>query len=157
MASFKHAYGGFCAFVVRFHRGLRFHSDFSSTDAGTALERRLGAVCAVSHGGHLSVRRPGGAVARVLGRSMGYFLRPHGEKIRSGGRLLVGGVSFGAVLPSLVALLVVLPLKGHPVGGGWQPHVLITAFLVNGAWGIGTALILRTLLTKIAWARQATA
>ena len=57
---------------------------------------------------------------------------------------------FGAVLPSLVALLVVLPLKGQPVGGGWQPHVWFTAFLVNGAWGIGTGVILRALLTKIA-------
>jgi hypothetical protein len=35
--------------------------------------------------------------------------------------------------------------------------VLLTAFLVNGAWGIGTGLILRALLTKIAWTRQATA
>ncbi len=48
---------------------------------------------------------------------------------------------FGAILPSLVALCVVLPLKGRPVGGGWGAKLLVTAFLVNGAWGIGTALI----------------
>jgi len=35
-----------------------------------------------------------------------------------------------------------LPLKGRPVGGGWHPALLITAFLINGAWGVGTALIL---------------
>jgi hypothetical protein len=52
---------------------------------------------------------------------------------------------FGAILPSLVALLVVLPLKGQPMGGGWQPAVLLTAFLINGAWGIGTGLILSML------------
>lgn len=52
---------------------------------------------------------------------------------------------FGAILPSLVALLVVLPLKGGPAGGGWHPPLLVTAFLVNGAWGIGTGLILKTL------------
>ncbi len=52
---------------------------------------------------------------------------------------------FGAVLPSLVALLVVLPLKGHPMGGGWHPPLLLTAFLVNGAWGVGTGLIVRLL------------
>jgi hypothetical protein len=46
---------------------------------------------------------------------------------------------FGAILPSLVALLVVLPLKG------WHLPLLLTAFLVNGAWGIGTGLILKTL------------
>jgi len=50
---------------------------------------------------------------------------------------------FGAILPSLVALLVVLPLKGRPLGGGWKPALLWTAFLVNGAWGVGTAWILR--------------
>jgi hypothetical protein len=52
---------------------------------------------------------------------------------------------FGAVLPSLVALLVVLPLKGQQLAGGWHVPLLATAFLVNGAWGIGTGLILETL------------
>jgi hypothetical protein len=79
------------------------------------------------------------------------------RKFARRGGYWVAAFLFGAVLPSLVALLVVLPLKGQPVGGGWQPHVLLTAFLINGAWGIGTGLILRALLTKIAWARQATA
>jgi len=50
---------------------------------------------------------------------------------------------FGAILPTLVALLVVLPLKGQPMGGGWHPPLLFTAFLINGAWGVGTALILK--------------
>ena len=50
---------------------------------------------------------------------------------------------FGAILPTLVALLVVLPLKGRPVGGGWHPALLLTAVLINGAWGIGTGLILK--------------
>jgi hypothetical protein len=79
------------------------------------------------------------------------------RKFARRGGYWVAAFLFGAVLPSLVALLVVLPLKGQPLGGGWQPHVLLTAFLVNGAWGIGTGLILRALLTKIAWTRQATA
>ncbi len=52
---------------------------------------------------------------------------------------------FGAIFPSLVALLVVLPLKGQPVGGGWHARLLVTAFLINGAWGIGTGLILKAL------------
>ena len=55
---------------------------------------------------------------------------------------------FGAVLPSATALLVVLPLKGHPVGGGWRPSLLITALLINGAWGIGTALSLKLLSNR---------
>jgi len=50
---------------------------------------------------------------------------------------------FGAIFPSLVALLVVFPLKGRPLGGGFHPPLLITAFLINGAWGIGTGLLLK--------------
>jgi len=52
---------------------------------------------------------------------------------------------FGAILPSLVAFVIVLPLKGRPMGGGWHPPLLLTAFLLNGAWGIGTGLFLRRL------------
>ncbi len=52
---------------------------------------------------------------------------------------------FGAVLPSLVALLVVLPLKGRPLGGGWQLSLLLIAFFANGAWGIGTGVFLKSL------------
>jgi hypothetical protein len=43
---------------------------------------------------------------------------------------------FGAVLTSLVALVIVLPLKGRPMGGGWGTPLLATAFLINGAWGL---------------------
>ena len=49
---------------------------------------------------------------------------------------------FGAVLLTLVLLFVVLPLKGRPLGGGWNPHLMLTAFIANGAWGIGTGLFL---------------
>lgn len=61
----------------------------------------------------------------------------------SKGGYWVAAFLFGAVLPSFVALVIVLPLKGHPMGGGWGFPLLITAFLINGAWGIGTALFLR--------------
>jgi hypothetical protein len=49
---------------------------------------------------------------------------------------------FGAIFPSLVALLVVLPLKGKPMGGGWHGPLWVTAFLINGAWGVGTGVFL---------------
>lgn len=55
---------------------------------------------------------------------------------------------FGAIFPSLAALLIVAPLKGHPLGGGWPPMLLLTAFLINGAWGIGTAVFIK-LLSRI--------
>jgi hypothetical protein len=55
---------------------------------------------------------------------------------------------FGAVLPTLVALLVVLPLKGLPLGGGWHWQLLLTAFLINGVWGIGTAVLIRLMTAR---------
>jgi hypothetical protein len=55
----------------------------------------------------------------------------------------VAAFLFGAIFPSLVALMVVLPIKGRPMGGGWHPALLITAFLINGAWGVGTGLFFR--------------
>ena len=56
--------------------------------------------------------------------------------------------AFGAIFPSLVALLIVLPLKGKPIGGGWHWPLLVTAFLINGAWGFGTAAILKVYVFK---------
>jgi hypothetical protein len=58
---------------------------------------------------------------------------------------LAAGLVFGAVAPTLVAWFIVLPLKGLPAGGGFTwPGVLIGP-IVNGAWGLGTALVLRAL------------
>jgi hypothetical protein len=48
---------------------------------------------------------------------------------------------FGAILATLVAWFVVAPLKGQPVAGGWQAARMLTGFIINGAWGLGTALL----------------
>ena len=50
--------------------------------------------------------------------------------------------AFGAIFPTLVAWFIVAPLKGLPLAGGWEAHRMITGLLINGAWGIGTALLL---------------
>ena len=62
-----------------------------------------------------------------------------------GGRYWGAAFLFGALFPSLVAWLMVLPLKGLPAGSGLHPAVLATAFLINGVWGMGTGLGLRLL------------
>jgi hypothetical protein len=49
----------------------------------------------------------------------------------------------GAVPPTLVALLVVLPLKGEAMGGGWHLGLWLFGLLVNGVWGVGTGIALR--------------
>jgi hypothetical protein len=55
-----------------------------------------------------------------------------------------GGLAFGAVLPVLVLWLVVLPLKGQPVGGGFAPpsRVLLTV-VIHAVFGLGTAILFR--------------
>jgi len=67
------------------------------------------------------------------------------RRFRTGWSYWVTAFVFGAVLPSAIALLVVFPLKGHPLGGGWRASLLLTAFLINGAWGVGTALFYKVL------------
>jgi hypothetical protein len=54
----------------------------------------------------------------------------------------LAGLLFGVIGPTLVAWFVVSPLKGMPAAGGWKPAGIATGLLVNGAWGIGTALFL---------------
>ena len=59
-----------------------------------------------------------------------------------GARYWVYAFLFGAILPTLVAWFVVAPLKGLPIAGGWQMTRMITGFVINGAWGLGTALLM---------------
>lgn len=61
------------------------------------------------------------------------------ERITSRKTYWLVALVFGAVAPTLVAILVVAPLKGQPVGGDWK--MLVTGLLVNAAWGLGTALL----------------
>ena len=51
----------------------------------------------------------------------------------------------GALAPSAVALFVVLPLKGMGMAGGWDPKLIVGALILNGAWGLGVAILIRGL------------
>jgi len=48
-----------------------------------------------------------------------------------------------AVFPSVVGLFIVFPLKGMPMAGGWNPKVIVSALVLDGAWGLGMALLMR--------------
>ena len=61
------------------------------------------------------------------------------------GRYWMTALVAGALAPSVVALFIVFPLKGQPLAGGWDPAILIGALLVNGAWGLGLASLMRLL------------
>ena len=50
---------------------------------------------------------------------------------------------FGAIGPSIVALFVVFPAKGLPMAGGWNPKVIVPVLILNGAWGLGVAVLMR--------------
>jgi hypothetical protein len=51
----------------------------------------------------------------------------------------------GVLGPSLVAWFVVMPMKGMGPAGGWDPKIIVGALLLNGAWGLGAALLIRLL------------
>ena len=57
----------------------------------------------------------------------------------------VRAIVFGAIGPTVVAFLVVVPLKGGAFGAGWDPKLWIGGLIVNGAWGLGLALFMRGL------------
>ncbi len=105
-----------------------------------------------------AVTKPGGLPAvislAVWGGIWGVLFALIQRRFPANGSYWVAAFLFGAIFPSLVALLVVLPLKGQPLGGGWQPPLLLTAFLANGAWGIGTGLILRVMSSRFSRWRQ---
>jgi hypothetical protein len=54
----------------------------------------------------------------------------------------VGGLVFG-ILPVLVLWIVVLPLKGLPVAGGFTLPGMLIGIIVHVAFGFGTALFFR--------------
>jgi hypothetical protein len=62
---------------------------------------------------------------------------------RRGAAFWIAAVLFGAILPTLVAGLVIAPLKGQAVPS--DSKLLMFGLIVNGAWGFGTALIYRML------------
>ena len=58
-----------------------------------------------------------------------------------GARYWLCALLFGALLPTLVAWFVVAPMKGQPLAAGWHASRMLTGLIVNGAWGIGTAIL----------------
>jgi hypothetical protein len=58
------------------------------------------------------------------------------------------GLLFGGIALTSVALLVVFPLKGMGFDPAQLPGRFLIGFLLNGAWGVGTLIFLRTLLGR---------
>ncbi len=62
------------------------------------------------------------------------------KRVGGGARFWLTAAVFGGVALTAVALLVVFPLKGIPVK---IPEAPIGGFILNAAWGLGTALMMR--------------
>ncbi len=58
------------------------------------------------------------------------------------------GFVFGAVALTLVAFTLVASLKGLPLFANGNQQIWLRAGLLNGAWGFGTALLLRPFALK---------
>jgi hypothetical protein len=54
-------------------------------------------------------------------------------------------IVFGAIFPTAFSWLVVAPLKGLPLGYGFHFPGLLVGPIVNGLWGLGTAIFLGVL------------
>lgn len=57
-----------------------------------------------------------------------------------GARLVLAATAFGALVPTLAALVFVAPHYGQPPVTGVVPLALLARALVNAAWGFGTGL-----------------
>jgi len=62
--------------------------------------------------------------------------------LRSADRLWAA-LLFGGILPTLVGILVVTPIKGGDPLERLQIAGLLRGFIINGAWGLGTAIFYR--------------
>jgi hypothetical protein len=71
---------------------------------------------------------------------------------RCPGGYWVGAIIFGAVFPTLVGWFIITPLKGGSVAAIFSSPRLLVGPIVNGLWGLGTAVFLRLLTT---WLRPA--
>jgi hypothetical protein len=63
-----------------------------------------------------------------------------------GSRYWITAALVGAIAPTLVAGLVVAPLKGHAIPPDARMSMVVLGLIVNAAWGLGTALFARLLL-----------
>lgn len=61
---------------------------------------------------------------------------------QSSGNQWLWAAIWGALLPSIVALFIVFPLKGMPTAGGFDPKLIVGALLLNGVWGLGVVLLM---------------
>ena len=73
----------------------------------------------------------------------GIIMIPAISRIRSEAMWWIAAILFGAIFPTLVAGLVVAPLKHMAMPH--TPQMVMFGLAVNGAWGLGTAILFRVI------------
>ena len=63
--------------------------------------------------------------------------------------LWLAGFVFGAIAPTLVGWFVVAPIKGQPVAQGFNPARMWAGPVINGMFGLGTAVFYDLLRHRI--------
>jgi hypothetical protein len=71
----------------------------------------------------------------------GLILIPVIARVRGEAAYYAAAIAFGAVAPTLVAAFIIAPMRHKPLPHGLS--ALLIGFLINGAWGLGTALLFR--------------
>lgn len=63
-------------------------------------------------------------------------------RIAQGASYWIRAIVLGAIGPTAVALLVVVPIKTGIFPPAWNPKLLVGGLVVNGFWGFGLALLM---------------
>ena len=71
----------------------------------------------------------------------------------TGGAYWLRALIAGALLPTVVSFFIVSPLKGLPVAGGWDPRIVGGVLMINATWGLGVALLMRSMVRTTAGTR----
>ena len=69
-------------------------------------------------------------------------------RIAKGASYWIRAIVLGAIGPTAVALLVVIPVKTGVFPPGLDPKLMVGGLVVNGVWGLGLALLM-TQLRKV--------
>jgi hypothetical protein len=132
MTGFKAFLAGFLSTLV-FHQGLLaiLHAAGASPRAAYSMEPTA------------PLRVPAVLSLAFWGGVWGILLWLVIQRYQGSALYWILALIVGAVAPSLVALFVVLPLKGQPAAGAGNAALIVGALLLNGVWGIGVAAFMR--------------
>ena len=131
------------AVAVRFYRRLRRYLDLSPDWIASAAFRRhdtqmpynMNSVPPFGVPQFISLSFWGGVWGIIF-----VVIEPY--LVRSPDGYWLGAIIFGAIFPTAVAWFIVRPAKGLPVADVFRVPGIFIGPIVNGLWGLGTALFL---------------